>query len=371
MKESDYDALVTRIYDAAVDPSVWDCLLDDLRTAFDGSVAALLSWDLRSNASRVLGTRAEPANDYMANWNTRNPLRQPNTILRAGVVATDAMMMPRDSLRRTDYYNEFLGRYELNQLLALKLWNSGQEDAVLNLFRHAGQDEFDNDDIDAAKRLMPHLQGAVALSSRLVWRNAAHQGAAVVLDRLAAAMVLLNQHGGVLHVNEAGRRLDALRDGVVIGTGGISAAIGAEQSRLSRLIGLAARGDAHAKRRGGAMTLSRPSGRRALAVIVAPLSLEFNWLMPSRPAAIVTIIDPEQDDAGPTETLRALYDLTRSESAVALGIAAGHELKDVADRLGLTIYSTRQYLSRVFRKTQTSRQHELTRLLVAIGLAPG
>ncbi|MGH7041298.1 MAG: hypothetical protein ACREFY_04100 [Acetobacteraceae bacterium] len=55
---------------------------------------------------------------------------------------------------------------------------------------------------------------------------------------------------------------------------------------------------------------------------------------------------------------------------MALGIAAGQELKDVAASIGLTILTARQYLSRALHKAGARRQHELVRMLVALGMGP-
>ncbi len=359
--------MVQAIYEAAVQPGGWPTVLEDLRRCFGGSTSALLTWDNKSNTSRVMSARTEPAGEYVRHWNSRNPLRLQ---FASGFVGDDSMMMDRRELRRTSYYNEFLAPHDLHQLLVLKLWNNVREDAAINLFRTARQRDFDATDLGAARRLLPHLQAATQLASRLAGANLRQQGDAAVLDRLSVATLLLDQNGGVLHANAAAQRLGAAADGLTFGQAGISPTAGEDRARLAGIIGRAVCGDAEHVRHAAAAAIARPSGRRPYAVLVAPLCMEAVWMLPRRAAAIVTIVDPEATPRMPAGVLRALYGLTRSEAAVALGVAGGSELSEVAARLGLTAASARQYLSRVFAKTGTARQHELTRLLTTISQAP-
>ena len=88
--------------------------------------------------------------------------------------------------------------------------------------------------------------------------------------------------------------------------------------------------------------------------------------MPRWPVALISIADPERAPLPPAARLATLFGLAGRESAVALGIAVGQELKDVAAALGLTTLTARQYLSRALQKTEASRQHDLARMLVAL-----
>lgn len=367
MTEEDYDGLVASIYDAAVDPLVWPGLLESLRVAFGGSAAGLLWRDEAAGQTRGLSTRPEARPDYIRNgWDDRNPLRDGNLALPAGEVATDAMLLPRDKLLESDFYNSYLIRYELAHLMALKLWHSGAEDAVMNLRRGPAQDAFGADDLAAARRLMPHLRAAMALSSRLTSTGPAQDGGTLMIEQMSTAAVLLDQSGGVLRMNGAAARIAAQHDGLAVTGNALKAALAEDQARLSSIIGAAARGDARGARRGGAAAVTRPSGRRAFAVVVVPLGTTFNWLLPRRPAAIASLTDPEHDAAPMAECLRALYGLTPSEVALALAMASGRDLKQAAEGLGLTVLSARQYLTRVFQKTGVSRQAELVRLLTSL-----
>jgi DNA-binding CsgD family transcriptional regulator len=65
----------------------------------------------------------------------------------------------------------------------------------------------------------------------------------------------------------------------------------------------------------------------------------------------------------PEHYLRRLYGLTAAEAAVAVQIARGEGLQAAADNLRVTLPTVRTHLQRVFAKTQTRRQAELTRVI--------
>ncbi|HET8997881.1 MAG TPA: hypothetical protein VFN42_14525 [Acetobacteraceae bacterium] len=372
LDDDDYDRLVAQIYAAAADASLLPALLEDLRAGFGGSAAALIAFSEAPGQSRVVATRQEAMAEYRRHWDARNPLhplRRTGGQLAPGTIATDAMLMPRDALIRTDYFNEFLLAYELPNLLAVKLAAGVGQDVTLNLFRGTRQGGFDPVHLKVARRLGPHLHGATRIASRLAWAGVKAGGSDAALDRLVSGTVLLDRSGRVVHVNAAAERMLAEQDGLQLANRRLTAKSPGEHAALARLIGRAA-GEGDACGCGG-ITVSRPSGRRAWALIAAPLRVEVAWLAPQRPAVVVSITDPEVTPTPAADRLVQLYGLTAREADVALGIARGAELREVADGLGLTQLSARQYLSRALRKTGAHRQHDLTRLLVSLGAAAG
>jgi DNA-binding CsgD family transcriptional regulator len=57
--------------------------------------------------------------------------------------------------------------------------------------------------------------------------------------------------------------------------------------------------------------------------------------------------------------LGSRFRLTPAEARIALGIARGEPLSDIADLHGITVQTARTQLKSVFSKTRTNRQTEL------------
>jgi DNA-binding CsgD family transcriptional regulator len=80
----------------------------------------------------------------------------------------------------------------------------------------------------------------------------------------------------------------------------------------------------------------------------------------------VVIVDPELNVEPPAALLRRLYGLTTAEADVAVRVATGAELKQISAELGVSIATVRKHLQHLFEKTDTHRQAELVRFLLAV-----
>jgi DNA-binding CsgD family transcriptional regulator len=83
-------------------------------------------------------------------------------------------------------------------------------------------------------------------------------------------------------------------------------------------------------------------------------------------AALVLIIDPELEPEPRAALLRLLYGLTKAEADVALLVLRGQGLTPIAEELSVSMTTVRTHLQHVFNKTDTHRQAELVRFLLAI-----
>lgn len=111
-----------------------------------------------------------------------------------------------------------------------------------------------------------------------------------------------------------------------------------------------------------ALSLSRPSQKRPLSVLIAPARRRHP---DSRPSTILFVSDPERAMGGRESILEGLYGLSRAEARLAAGLMQGKSLDETAGELGISIHTGRTHLKRVLSKTSTRRQGELIRLLLA------
>jgi DNA-binding CsgD family transcriptional regulator len=64
--------------------------------------------------------------------------------------------------------------------------------------------------------------------------------------------------------------------------------------------------------------------------------------------------------------LSSLFKLTPAEARIAIGIARGEPLADIAGSHGITVQTARTQLKSVFSKTHTNRQAQLAILLMEV-----
>ena len=80
----------------------------------------------------------------------------------------------------------------------------------------------------------------------------------------------------------------------------------------------------------------------------------------------VFLSDPNLQQPISIDSLVSVYNLTPSEAQVAISLANGHSIDEIANASHHSAHTIRSQLKSVFRKTGVSRQSELIKLL-----APG
>jgi DNA-binding CsgD family transcriptional regulator len=109
-----------------------------------------------------------------------------------------------------------------------------------------------------------------------------------------------------------------------------------------------------------------------LPLVVRPHRLDGAFDRASDPVGLLlVVIDPEQWPAPPQDMLMQTFDLTRAEAQVAIGIASGRVLAEIAVDRDIKVGTVRAHLKAVFAKTRTHSQADLTGALTRLAfLAP-
>jgi DNA-binding NarL/FixJ family response regulator len=188
---------------------------------------------------------------------------------------------------------------------------------------------------------------------------AANSLSEAALDQLTMAVVVVDASGRALFMNRRGGELCAAADGLTLGVGDTCrASLHAETLHLQQLIR-----DAAERQERGAMLVSRPSLRRSLSVLIAPLPVRGDG--GDSVAAVLYISDTEEIVPPPPEHLALLLDLPPAKARLAYSLALGHSLEEAAALSGITLGTARTYLKEIFSRTSTTRQAELVRLVLS------
>lgn len=366
--------LVGQIYDAAIDPGLWPDVLDDITTAFDAAGLGLFVADTKPEQLGVFLSTGFPdpaIREYASYYAEKNVWFHKAYRERtpAGAPVLSQEWFPDDELVVTEFYNDFLQVLDFHYHCGGPLRYDGSEMSVFNVMRPK---PFEARHRELCGRLMPHLSRAIEIHRRLSRLPSAQSGALEVLDHLPMGVLLIDGSGQVSFMNKSAGDIAAQNDGLFVDAKGICrAARNGETNGLQQLIDSAVRtGAGSGLGSGGAMSLPRPSGLRPLAALVAPLGRSSFDTGSRPPAAVLFIADPERRHEPPGELLARIYGLTPMEARVAIAMLTGRSLTKAAEAIGITRNTASTHLRQVFLKTETKRQTELVKLLLAgpIGL---
>lgn len=359
MSFSDADIL-DRLYAASFDP---EALTDALRMIGDRLGSPSLNM-------RVLNTQTftpivhaadgpmhtDPAimQDYFSHW------VQHDTHMHAaarpgfdGRILTDVDLIDEETARRDAYLNEFYYKIGCGPMIGW-VTTAGDEATIFGASRAADQDAYDDDAVRRLAVLRTHIDRALRLAA----------GAAT--GRLSSdevAQAQLREQTVLLRCAGDGR--------VVIASPGSAEVIGAGgAARLSRdrviwrdpgfeaLFARICRAAADRDVRGLMQFVVREADGAVLRVAAAP--------GPEASTALVIIRRIRRPGAIEPAVLQASFGLSHAEARVAIAVAEGRSLPEIAATHGVKHATVRTQLRSAFEKLGVNRQSELAGLLARL-----
>jgi len=369
--------LVLSIYDAALDRARWRGTLEGLarhlktREAF---IAVYRPPDMTSpQFYESANAEASVERAFLSEWVTpdRNPWLRAGGAAPPGAPVIMERYVPRRDLEHTAYWADFLRPSGIEQCLGGALAPGPGLLGTFTTYLSYRDRQLDRHDAMRMARILPHLQRALQLQTRLAQANSQVSQLVAVLDQLSAGVLVLDGQGRVIHSNPSAEAVLATGDGLTCSRCELAASTAEENKALRRLVTTAARtgetGDGGA---GGTVQIPRLEGR-PLSVLVTPLGEGHARMGAARPAAVVFVTDPERAEEPAPRALTRAYGLTPTETTVALAAAKGDGIPAIAEQLGISRHTARTHLYRIFGKTGVRRQAQLARLLASHGAPAG
>lgn len=367
MRDDRYADLLDMIYATAASPDRGRDMLGALGRAFNCHFAGHVTrtTDRMQHRGTAWGLDAAEYAAFLHRWHRTNPFGRRAPAREAGtVISTGEMMLPAEIVR-TRMFAEFLDPHDMHHGLRLDVWVTAQASSCVSLMRPWRHGMFEAREAALARRLMPHLQAAAAVSQRLRGADLMQRAAWASLDALRHPVLVLDGNRRVAHANLAGAALLAAGDGLACAKGELRVSAPAHAGRLGAMVARAVPGAGEVPR-AGALRLPRPSGGPDLALVAMPLQAGAAWDLPGAPAALLCVGDPAAAARLPPTMLAELFGLTGAEAALASDLLGGADLHGIAMRSGRSLATVRTHLARLMAKTGTKRQAELARTLAAL-----
>ena len=266
-------------------------------------------------------------------------------------------------------YNEFLPRVSGQNCLNVRLVLSSDSYLTLALADSVQGKAWGSSQIDMIERLLPHIRQFARVRRALVGAEALGASLTGLLDNTRAGVIHLDRSGRVVAANDHARALLRRKNGLQVQGGFLSAWLPVDATELERLLGHALPVQGR-QAEGGSMSIRRPSGPPGLTLHVHPVTVTQTAFGAPDVAVLVLVVDaarrPRVDAGRVAETLG----LTPTESRVAVLLAGGKTVREIAIATGRHEGTIRSHVKEVHRKLSISRRADLARLVLSAGALP-
>lgn len=264
--------------------------------------------------------------------------------------------------RTSPVYNEALPLATARDSLNVRLNGFGGSRIVMSLGDPVDRDGWSTPRVESARALLPHLRQYGLVRQMLKEAQARADTFASLLEFAGCGMIQLDRHGRVIEANDRSRRWLRAADGLTDAGAALQASRPAEDAELQRLLvrALSPRQDAV----GGSTTLRRKNSSGRLAVHVMPLRKTRVTGLCEGTAALVLVAESGGAKPVPgSRNLEKALGLTAIETQIAVLLAQGRSLREIAEEDGRSYYTIRWHVQNIFQKLGVSRQADLVRVI--------
>ena len=360
--------LISNIYDAALDRSLWPLVLEKTCGYIDGCASSLMSQDFVHRSGQFYyswGDDPHYTKLYFEKYQKINPFAVPMAAaMQVGTIASAFDFIPPDEFQASRFYKEWAQPQGYGDPIFAVLDKSITTSAAVIVARHERNGMVDDETRRRMGLLVPHFARAVNISKIIDLHKVEAAALADTLDGLAAAMFLVDANARIVHANLSAHVM--LSENVVLR--GVNGKLTGTDPKVDRTLRdsftAAAKGDTTVGTKGIAVPLTANDGERFVAHVL-PLTSGARRRAGTTYSAVAAVFVKKAalDLPHPLETIAATFKLTPSELRVLMAIVEIGGVSEVAQILGISEATVKTHLQHIFAKTDTSRQADLVKLV--------
>ena len=359
-------ALISNIYDAALDPDLWTPVLEHICAYVPGCMGNLFSQDaLSQTASRYFSWGHDPYfyDLYLTKYAPLNPIfpAAMSYPICEPFASTDIISF--EDMQKTQYYKEWLEPQGYIDFVGCNLEKSATSVAPLAIVRH----ERDGFTDDAARRrvglIAPHVRRAMLIGRVIDLSNIRTTAFAEAFDGLAAGVFLVDAYGGLVHANASGQAMLDAADPLTLVQDGLVFSDPAVDRALHDVFFAASSGDEAVATGGIAVPLKGRSIHFLAHVLPLTSGMRREAGLSTSAVAALFVRRASIDLPAAIKAAAQLYGITPAEEKVLEALIEVGGVGAVAELLGTSGSTIKRHLEHLFAKTGTKRQAELVRLI--------
>ena len=358
--------LIANIYDCAVDPSLWQTTLTEVRDLLDLAYFQLMFVDFSPVAQGGRPNFVQYSSPWDQHW------LYSVVELLPGVPKIDRWMqsdldepvtqydlVPEAEFQNSTFYRSWVKPQKLRDACMTQIVRRATFTGGLFGVTHDTRDLLNDQQRQMFRLLAPHFRRAVLISDMVDAGKLQLHLYQALLNQISVGVFMVDAECKILHANTAGNA--ALSGSGALGevSGRLWPIAAATRAPFQDAVRRACtQNDGELGSWGNGIALPGPDGATAVAYVL-PLgrSERRHGLGPGQVAVFVT----DSIGARPpsVEVLSALTGFTLAESRVALAVAEGHSSENIALAQGIAVNTLRKHLANIYAKTGLNSQSAL------------
>jgi DNA-binding CsgD family transcriptional regulator len=362
-----FSNVVARIYDCALDPTLWPGALSEVCGASNFAAGTIDVTELLPTRS----TRIRQYWNYDAYWIERwqkyedeiaeywagvphlmtRPLDEPLCVSRD---------TPRFATTEFRFFREWARPQGIIDAALLMVLRERDRIGAISMPRHEGAGAVTDRDLQVIELLAPHLRRAVAVSDVLNMQTIRIGTFESVFDLLQAGVLFVNVDCKVIHANRAARAM--LKKGSPIQSVHDELKTQLPQTTAALKKAVAVTTEPAIGRLGIGVPVPQSDGDPAYIHVLPLMTGNTRSRLAPRASAALFVATNDGRSGPSAEAIAAVFNLSPAEIRILQRLLAGRVPSEIADDLSVGMPTVRSHLASIFAKTGTSRQSDLIRV---------
>ena len=350
--------LIEQIYDAALEPALWNDVVVSINDFVGGHACGIFSKDSTNQSGLThyyCGADPHYIQLYSQTYARFDPL---TTLPPLGQVVSIPDLVNYDEYRGGRFYQEWLRPQCCVDAANVVLEQSSSNCAVL-LTVLSGARMIDDERRRRIAQIVPHAHRALLINKTIGLKQSEAATFSDTLDGLSTAIFLVDAACRIVHANTAGHDMlradDSLRS--------INGQLVARDARSNQTLREVFAENANAPGvKGLALPLTAHDGERYVVHVLPLTAAARTATGKAYNATAALFVRKVALDSPSGELVARIFELTPAELRVLLAIVEVGGVPETAAALGVAETTVKTHLHRVFSKTGTSRQADLVKL---------
>ncbi len=364
--------IVPEIYEATIDPNHWDYVvtmiakLTQSKSAFlyyknkeMGFASTIAHYGIPTGERTNFSDQCDSLDEMFC---AKNSGASENTACTQFYPGSNGVMQDDSEL-----YQSWMKPNDIYHVGGAQFVDNDSHKAGIAILRDEKSGVWSEGELRVINEILPHLARALNIHSEFTHLRLRQDALLKGLDRLVIGLILYDRNAQPVYINPTAHAIIEQHPALLLQNEDLFLTNPEDEKNLREtIVNTAAIDPDDSWKQSVAIGITHPEVEAPLPLLVTPMhaNLITSDLDYEGAKVAVFLSDPNLQQPISIDSLVSVYSLTPSEAQVAISLANGHSVDEIANGSHHSAHTIRSQLKSVFRKTGASRQSELIKLLL-------